>query len=494
MRFGKRYKRQKQNKLNLGQVYTKPDVANFMVSLFTLDDKARVLGPCFGHAVFIQSLLQNTPFQVKGIEIDPLSFSSVEQPPTSRCELQLGNFFDEEELYEGIIMNPPYIRQEEIDNLASMGISKKVLQTSCGLMSIPSKSNMYVYFMLKAVLLLKLGGELVSIFPCSWTNTPVGMDFYKQLNLYGSISKFILVKGEAFENSPMVDVCIIKYVRGRNIATQYQQLEINERAFSLREIANPMSQKKSKLPHLSSFAQIRRGITTGANNIFVNPPLFSTEHLVEILSSPRNVEGFCTAKCKVDKLLAIPKGSVLTQEEDAYLYNHQVAILKNNQPKTLYEQIKQDKIWYNIECPKPADIVFSYIVRNSMKFVINDGDKNVRDNFYMITSLEDPYLLLALLNNYHVYLQLERIGKQYGKGLLKLQKYDIDNIQLPRPNTLAGSDKVKLVEYGHILAKATSKADNVLTDITNLLDGYYSCQDAKEQYYSYKEKRLKKYE
>lgn len=53
-------------------------------------------------------------------------------------------------------------------------------------------------------------------------------------------------------------------------------------------------------------------------------------------------------------------------------------------------------------------IVFSYFVRNDMKFIMNNLGYLVRDNFYIIKAQIDEYLMFALLNNYYTYYQLEK--------------------------------------------------------------------------------------
>ena len=42
---------------NLGQIFTKQSVADFMVEMFTLADNAKVLDPCIGGGAFVESCL-----------------------------------------------------------------------------------------------------------------------------------------------------------------------------------------------------------------------------------------------------------------------------------------------------------------------------------------------------------------------------------------------------------------------------------------------------
>lgn len=479
--------------MNLGQVYTKQTIADFMARLFTITGKARVLDPCFGRGVFVKSLLDNSEFIIDGVEIDETSFAAFSNPDERRCHLMNCDFFDVERVYDGIIMNPPYVRQEELDKLAPLGVTKQKLQSACWIMNISSKANLYMYFILRAILLLRKGGELIAIFPNSWTNTPVGRQFYEQMKLHGCITDFINVEGDAFEGSPMVDVCILKYVKGKLGETHYQTMRITQDDSLLIEDAKHLKNKMAgNLVKLRSVASIRRGITTGANKFFVNPPLFTQIHMVNILSSPKDFTGYTTKHCQQDKLLAIKSGDNLNEEEETYLENSANAIREEGKPSTLKLLIDEGQPWYYITVPDTAQIVFSYIVRNNLKFVLNEGKCNVRDNFYMISSRYDSLMLMALLNNYYVYRQLEDLGKSYGKGLLKLQKYDIDEIKVPHPKTIQEKDKIKLVQLTEKLVKSSDECH--IDAITNLLMPYYGYNGVKEEYIELKSKRLAHHE
>lgn len=474
--------------MNLGQVYTKRLVADYMVGLFTLPEKARILDPCFGRGVFVKSLLENTDYLIDAVEIDTESFVSFENPSSERCVLKNCDFFDVEDQYDGIIMNPPYVRQEEIEALASLGVTKMKLQSSCGMMAISSKANLYMYFILHSITLLRDKGELIAIFPNSWTNTPVGRQFYEQIYRNGCVTDFISVEGEAFEGAPMVDVCIMRFIKGGLGKPRHQSLRVHGNSLKVETARVVPTPPSCNLVKLQSFATIRRGITTGANKIFVNPPLFTQDHIVELLSSPRQVRGYSTQNSQQDKLLAINDGDCLKEDELTYLQNCATHILHTGKPQTLKCFIDSGFPWYYISIPSVAQIIFSYIVRNDMKFVLNDGNRNVRDNFYMISSTIDPFLLLALLNNYHVYCQLERCGKSYGKGLLKLQKYDIDAIELPHPRQLSTATKENLINLSKELVRTSDI--RMIEEMTTLLNPYYGVDKAKSIFLELKSKRL----
>ena len=275
--------------------------------------------------------------------------------------------------------------------------------------------------------------------------------------------------------------------------TNYQTMRITQDdSLLIENIEQQNNEVSGNLVKLCSIANIRRGITTGANKFFVNPPLFTQTHIVYILSSPKDFTGYTTKHCRQDKLLAIKSGDNLSEEEETFIENSANVILKEGKPLTLKSLVDEGQPWYYINVPQTAQIVFSYIVRNNLKFVLNEEKCNVRDNFYMISSRYNSLLLMALLNNYYVYKQLEKLGKSYGKGLLKLQKYDIDEIKIPHPETISEDDKTNLLHLANELVKSSD--DCQIDAITNLLAPYYGYKGVKEQYSKLKSKRLAHYE
>ena len=110
--------------MDLGQVFTNRIVADYMVSLFSLDKSARIIDPCFGNGSFLSALKKKNYKNVSGCEIDKTLFNDVKKTFEDYSLLNADFLSLDTEKVSGIIMNPPYIRQEKIDNLASFGITK----------------------------------------------------------------------------------------------------------------------------------------------------------------------------------------------------------------------------------------------------------------------------------------------------------------------------------------------------------------------------------
>ena len=476
---------------NLGQIFTKQNVADYMVGMFTLDDGAEVLDPCVGGGAFVNSLLKHSTYQISGVEIDSTLLDDLPFHNESRCRLHKGDFFDVTTKYDGVIMNPPYIRQEEIDNLtAAFGISKQKVQEVCAMTPISTKANMYMYFILHGIQLLRPDGELIAIFPNSWENTPLGKQFKEQIIRHTQIQEFITVCGNPFEGNPIVDVCIIKLKKGRIGETVYKTLYVNDNNI----YAEPVQSTPNCTIHnpnlikLKSIASIRRGITTGANKLFMSPHLDDHSHIIDIIASPKSIAGYTTLDVTHERMLAIGPYDTISDEEQAYLRKCESIICAEGKPITLKKKIEQNECWYRLNIPRPAQLLFAYIIRSNMKFIYNATASHARDNFYMLTPHSiNAYLLMALLNNYHVYLQLERKGKTYGNGLLKIQTYDLADLQIPNPQRMAQGKIAQLSTLGKMLVGTSNTT--LLDKISSILDDIYT-QDSKTEYLTLRRNRL----
>lgn len=467
--------------INLGQVFTKDDVAKYMVSLFNIGIDAEILEPCFGTGNFINQLLMLGFKNVDGYEIDKELFKDVEK------KFKSFNFYNKDFLtadiqkkYEGIIMNPPYVRHEKIDELKVFGISKKKLKENKIFKNLPLNANLYMYFIVKAIHLLKKNGELIVIFPSSWTKTKNGTEFKKILNKYCSLMNEINIYGDIFENSPLVDVIVLHLKKGKaSVLTNNQKIEVKNGVLKFVGKKSESCNLKFVIP-FSKIAKIRRGLTTGCNEIFINPKFQKPEsmvHLCPIISSPKNINGYRTQNVLLDQVFIPNTKYKFTDEIINFIKKSEKYIMSSQTPKTLYEKIKKQKEWFNIKNIDSSGFLFSYFIRNDMKFIYNSDGYLVRDNFYIIKPELDYELTFALLNNYYIYYQLEKFGKKYGAGLLKIQRYDFDNLKFPDFNTFSAEDIVLLKQEAKLLSfeNSTSAVDN----ITKIISKYSSVNHIK---------------
>lgn len=454
----------------LGTVYTKYIVADYMVSLFTLKKECSILDPCFGKGVFINALLKRGYHNISGCEFDINSFNFTKKIFGSYVKLFKGDFlfFDDNVKFDGIIMNPPYIRQEKIDSDSSKK-SKTLLLKQNIYRGLSSKSNYYMYFIIKALNLLRSGGELIIICPNNWIKSVTGKTFLNNVEKLGKIVKIISVYGEPFELNVLVDVDIF-VIKKTNQTEEcvYKNLYIyqdtvQETDKGLCRYINPFSIS------FLNYAECRRGLTTGMNSMFINPsiPEDRLNRMPDIISSPKNIKGYNTKNSHRDKLFIFNENDKVSTDYVDYMGKK---ILENKKPMSIYKKILKDPYtmeWSKLELLQPGSIIFSYIIRHNIKFIFNDCNYQVRDNFYIIYPIIDKYLLFSLLNNYFIYVQLEKLGKRYGNGLLKIQLYDLKKLKLPNIESLSTADKNELIALGHSLANGTDDSKKTIFNISS---------------------------
>ncbi len=476
---------------DLGQVFTKKVVADYMVSLFNLSKEALIMDPCFGGGAFLCSLKKKGYKQVTACEIDSCLCKYAEKKYRSYSLLNadfLG--LDNTVKYDGIIMNPPYIRHEKIDELSSCGITKKKLRENAIFSGLPGTANLYMYFIMKAIDLLKDNGQLIVIFPSSWMNAKNGVKFRHAMLSETTLEREVHIYGDVFEKTALVDVVILKLIKckkDKSIIPEYLESKAGR--------ITPISSIETKnLPlfetRFADNATICRGLTTGYNEMYINPPISENDICIkQIISSPKSIQGFSTFNCKLDRLLSPTEGQ-LSDDAVHYLELWKKIIVETQHPKTLYHKIIAQSNWYQLREIPGKGILFSYFVRNDMKFIMNEEGFMPRDNFYIIRPKVNLWIMFAFLNNYYTFYQLEQYGKKYGAGLLKLQRYDMEQLVFPNIQKISKQDVESLIHFAHQLADTGDIS--VIDSITRVMSKYSTVNydDILKKYFTIKNNRL----
>jgi len=65
--------------------------------------------------------------------------------------------------FDGVIMNPPYIRTARSRIKSQLGVESR-----CKQMFIPASANLYVYFILKGIAVTTSGARMAFLVPSEW--------------------------------------------------------------------------------------------------------------------------------------------------------------------------------------------------------------------------------------------------------------------------------------------------------------------------------------
>lgn len=481
----------------LGQVYTPPKIASFMVNLLMQYCPSKIIEPCFGKGAFLKELSKyNT--EVIGIEIDTESFIQVKN---NYSEMKLFNmdFFDYEDTVDGIIINPPYIEQRLLTNKNNPDYLKKEIiryKTKADEFNIASTSNLYIYFILKCYHLLKENGALIAIIPNTWISSHFGISFKKFLLKNFIIKKVIEFNKDVFEDAS-VESCIVELIKKPNNENNIvsfikinedlkivEKVEIEQNLLETKENWKELNkQNNSILCKLKDISYIRRGLSVDSNDFFIKNTIKienkENSYFKQIICSPKEIDGYSTSNLNKTNylLLANTSKEYLPSEIKNYIEDYEKEILSGNVHgfKIVKEKIKNNPYnWYRVKVNNPSLLIFSYFIRRNKKFILNLDRIIVRGNFYEIEPKQEinPFLLLSILNSSYARCQLEFIGRSYGEGLLKIQKYELEEFHIINPFKIKEKDIDCLILLGKALSEVLDDGEEIIDQIDLILEKY----------------------
>ena len=176
---------------NLGQVFTPDDIVNRMIEL--IKNKGSILEPSCGNGAF-SSQLENCV----SIEIDERVC------PTYAHNINFFQYPDENK-FDTIIGNPPYVRFRDICEK-----TKSLLDMSL----FNERTNLYMFFIYKAIKHLKDNGELIFITPREFLKATSSIELNNFIYENGTITDLINFGDKIIFKDYNPNVIIFRYEKG----------------------------------------------------------------------------------------------------------------------------------------------------------------------------------------------------------------------------------------------------------------------------------------
>lgn len=488
---------------NLGQVFTSALLAKFMIGLLrnSLRPNSSILDPCIGPNTFFKAM--NGDFSncfLKGIEIDnALITKEVESfYENSNRELIKGSFFDLpiSEQFDIIIQNPPYVRQELLSN--GVNSKKKIRQNASSIFStIPSQSNLYIYFLLKSILHLKNDGVMVAVIYDSWLYSDFGKFLKESILKLGYLDSIYHFKKSAFDNVevgatvikfvkdkkhkksisyfPLTDLNDLKTYNGLNSSCiKLRQQELLTYNFNNQSIINFKSNLFTELKKTVS-QPIQRGTSAIINSYFI----FLKNELPDLKPIIKDVSQIKTyAVSKENAYILVANGSI-SNETKQYLESVQDKIFKTPAQKfvAVKRNIETKKDWYKINLKATGNFIFNYYLRNNIDFIYNPNKILSSDNFYILNIPNDELAYFAILNSSFTRLSILNKSRSQGSGLRKIQLYEFKEVKVINIKKLSetaisrlkllGEELMSINRYKNSHLKIIEQIDLVLIDEYN---------------------------
>jgi adenine-specific DNA-methyltransferase len=385
---------------SLGQVWTPESIADLMADWLCpfLKSDSLILDPCSGPLTFYKAFVRRAVnFQeFHSIEIDNRHVQSDSKSISdSRLRQYEGDFFStlESNIYDVVVMNPPYVRQE----LLSQDFKKR-LQND---FPISKKSNLYAYFLLEAIRRLKVGGHLCAIVYDTLNHSAYGIEVSAYMASIGTLIR--AEKMSAPFPGVAVDAEVLLWVK------------TSEEAYSSGNFKVAANSDDVDYARIDALASVRRGssfqkrslLVTSDRDYIRSTPILTRQNTQSLIAQPNAFSVF----------------SALDAESDGALLN------------SLNSQIGSSEKVLISKLPRAisGQVLFNYFIRSRVRHILNLDQIAASDNFYCSTfgTKEEALLFWVVMNSSQVEQALISASRPQGSGLRKLQLYEYKAVKIP---------------------------------------------------------------
>lgn len=246
----------------LGQVFTPAIVVDAMLQLRR--NRGRILEPAAGDGAFSRRIADCV-----AIEAD-----ARQAPPGA---LVMDFFaYPENKRFASIIGNPPYVRYQDIRPDTSILLRSRLFD---------GRSNLYLFFIEKAIRHLEPGGELIFITPRDFLKATSSVKLNRWLYEQGSITDAIEL-GDARVFDDAVPNCLIWRFEKGQVSRETRYAEIGYASNLAEALSNPawetrrfteasghlMFTRSNYSAHVRDFFSVKVGAVSGADDLYASLP------------------------------------------------------------------------------------------------------------------------------------------------------------------------------------------------------------------------------
>jgi adenine-specific DNA-methyltransferase len=464
-----------------GQFFTPFAIAEFMAEWILgnrCTQKLSILDPASGFGVFERAIAKICKRDTKNIifdlwEIDENILRELKDIISDldiHADFLLGDFLSDgqwDKCYDGIIANPPYYKHHYIEN--KQEVFQKVCIKSSFIFSV--QTNIYCWFLIKSLQLLKDGGRLAFIVPSEFLNSNYGEKVKDYLIQSGLICHLINVnfKENVFDEALTTSVIVLaeKTLESHktiNLYTIHDAAKLTDLySFLKNEKHKPLVaksldpkvkwrnyfngyqnnfEKSDKIVPFVTFGRFSRGIATGANEYFTLNKEETEKH---------NIPPECLLPCITKAMHAKDRSfnnknfqCLVDKDSKVFLFDGNrsnsasvLAYLKLGVDLGVDQKYltKCRDPWYSLEKRDPSRIWVSVFGRNGLKFIWNESNCLNLTCFHCFypTKIGEEYLeiIYLYLNTPIAHEFLEKEKREYGNGLEKYEPNDINKTMIP---------------------------------------------------------------
>lgn len=290
-------------RLALGQWFTPPAVADLALALAGARPGVRLLDPACGEGVFLARARALGVTEVRGIEIDPAAAAAA-RANVRGARVDCADLFDvvaDGEGYDVVVGNPPYVRAERLTLEQKRRVRARLAidwpdLTPKELDRLVGRGDLAIACVARALRLARPGGRIALVVSSALLDAGYAETLWRLVARHGRVLAIVDAPRERWFADAAVNAVVIVLQRGRGpFLTRLARLRVPtvdaavdldrlDRVADVRSGGDPaqwssllrapdawfefLEAADDRLVRLGDVAEVRRGITSGANNIF----------------------------------------------------------------------------------------------------------------------------------------------------------------------------------------------------------------------------------
>lgn len=483
-----------------GQFWTPDWIAEAMVEYVLAGQDVRLFDPAVGAGAFFRAAKKiarekGLSVAFAGMDIDPATLEQalmqgLDSDDLAGVEIRDFVFQPPQNKLFAIVANPPYIRHHRIPSETKEQLKRLSLQTLGTVLD--GRAGLHVYFLIRALTLLEKNGRLAIIMPADTCEGKFANDLWRWITANYRLEAVVTFTPEA-SPFPNVDTNPLIFFIRRAIpkaefywAKCYESqtdmlkqwvrsnFKINPQTglvVTQRRVSEALITGLSRSPIvgtmnkyiLGDFAQVVRGIATGANEFF-----FMTAEQVKQTGIP---EGYFTRA--IGRTRDVPTEEITQETLDMLEAKGRPTFLLTlnggsfeNYPESLKEYLRkgeqlglpqrplisQRKPWYKTESRTAPPFLFAYLGRRNSRFIRNTAKVVPLTGFLCVypKSDEREYIecLWKILSHPDTINNLSMVGKSYGGGAIKVEPRALERLPIPVHVIVQSGIQTQLRLYG----------------------------------------------
>jgi len=479
---------------NLGQFFTHPTVAHFMVDWVLQSGENNIYDPAFGLGAFYDPVEKQTNIHFYGSEIDTTIFDFwLSHHNQSKVSVTVEDYLlSWKKCHKNIVCNPPYMRFQKFLNRDKVAT---VFEKELGI-KLSGYTNTASAFLLKSLSEMDGTGRLAYIMPLEFLNTGYGSLIKEKMIVSEHLVAIIKLdcEKEIFPDAT-TSVGIILYDSNKKYSSvSFYNISSIQSLCNFPEISSsrivplfdldpklkwlPYFQSdkikiaSSNLVSLSYYGRFSRGIATGANEFFILKPsevrskkILVNECLPCISKSPQ-IRKAIFDDYDYEQLLKLDSSVLLFSVNE----NHSDAAEKYIQDgikKGFNERFltKNRTPWYKTEKREPSPLLLGVFSRGNYKIILNKSNATnltcfhgFQANLFGIEQVERLFLYLSSQAGRRI---ISLSLRKYGDGLDKFEPNDINKALVPTSDYLNCLSKEIVEEALNFIKKVGTVPDSI---------------------------------